>query len=79
MKSCKLSKGVFERKSENLPHFDGKKRVKLAIIRAFVLLCQKCIVEFDKNVLFLGRVWRQLCLLAAVLRVRSKTAAAKSL
>jgi len=42
MKSCKLSKGVFERKSENLPYFDKKKRVKLAIIRALVLLCQKC-------------------------------------
>jgi hypothetical protein len=51
MKGCKLSKGVFEKKSKNLPHFDGKKRVKLAIIRALVLLCHKCIVKFEKNLL----------------------------
>jgi hypothetical protein len=25
LKGCKLSKGVFEKKSENLPDFDGEK------------------------------------------------------
>jgi hypothetical protein len=52
MKGCKLSKGVFEKKTENLPHIHGKKRVKLAIIRVLVLLCHKCIVEFEKKSTF---------------------------
>jgi hypothetical protein len=51
MKGCKLSKGVFEKKSKNLPHFAGKRKVKLTIIRALVLLCHKCILEFEKSLL----------------------------
>jgi hypothetical protein len=51
MKGCKLSKGVFEKKKRKFATFRRKKKVKLAIIRALVLLCHKCIVEFEKNLL----------------------------
>jgi hypothetical protein len=41
----------FFRKKAKICRISTKNKVKLAIITALVLLCHKCIVEFEKNLL----------------------------
>jgi hypothetical protein len=54
-----VQRSFFEKKRK-FATFRRKKKVKLAIIRALVPLCHKCIVEFEKNLLLSlisSRIW----------------------
>jgi len=54
-----VQRSFFEKKRK-FTTFRRKKKVELAITRALVLLCHKCIVEFEKTLLLSGissRIW----------------------